>query len=87
MRAQPGDWLVVEGRDITHHARRAQILSVHSPDGEPPYRVRWTDDGHEALVVPGPDTHVVSAAEQAEIDTQATRTRQSSTVGTGRLRG
>jgi hypothetical protein len=71
MHAQPGDWLVVEGRDIAHHARRAEILSVHSPDGGPPYRVRWTDDGHEALVVPGPDAHVVTAAEQAGIDAEA----------------
>jgi len=71
MRAQPGDWLVVQGRDIDHHARRAQILSVHSPEGEPPYRVRWADDGHEALLVPGPDAHVVTAAEQADIDADA----------------
>jgi hypothetical protein len=75
MHAQPGDWLVVEGRDIDHHARRAQILSVHSPDGEPPYRVRWADDGHEALVVPGPDAHVVTAAEQAAIDADAAQHR------------
>ncbi|HEY2041724.1 MAG TPA: DUF1918 domain-containing protein [Jatrophihabitans sp.] len=68
MRAQPGDWLVVEGRDIEHHARRAEILSVHSPDGEPPFRVRWTDNGHEGLVLPGPDGHVVTASEQADID-------------------
>jgi hypothetical protein len=71
MHAQPGDWLVVEGRDIGHHARRAQILSVHSPDGQPPYRVRWADDGHEALVVPGPDAHIVTAAELAETDAHA----------------
>lgn len=66
MHAQAGDWLVVEGRDISHHARRAQILSVRSADGTPPYRVRWADDGHEALVVPGPDTHVAPAADPAQ---------------------
>jgi hypothetical protein len=71
MYAQAGDWLVVEGRDITHHARRGQILSVSSPEGTPPYWVRWKDDGHEALVVPGPDTHVVSAANQATADASA----------------
>jgi transcription-repair coupling factor (superfamily II helicase) len=68
MHAQAGDWLVMESRDLGHHARRGQILSVHSPDGAPPYRVRWTDDGHETLVVPGPDTHVVTATAQAETD-------------------
>ncbi len=58
MRAQVGDWLVTEGRDVEHHARKARILSVSSPDGTPPYRVRW-DDGHEGLVYPGPDSHVI----------------------------
>ena len=74
MHAQAGDWLVTQGRDIDHHARRAQILSVHSPDGEPPYRVRWTDDGHEALVVPGPDTRLISAAEQQQADISGAET-------------
>ncbi len=64
MRAHEGDWLVVEGRDINHHAKRGQILAVESPDGTPPYRVRWSD-GHEALVYPGPDTHVVPANQSA----------------------
>jgi hypothetical protein len=59
MHAQQGDWLVIEGRDINHHARRGLILSVESVDGTPPYRVRWEDNGHEALCFPGPDTHIV----------------------------
>ena len=70
MHAQAGDWLVVEGRTDTRHARRAQILAVDSPGGGPPYHVRWLDDGRESLVFPGPDAHVVTAAEQAELDRQ-----------------
>jgi len=66
MRAQAGDWLVVQSRDITHHARRGQILSVRSADGAPPYWVRWNDDGHEGLVVPGPDSHVEPAPGPSE---------------------
>ncbi|HKF31833.1 MAG TPA: DUF1918 domain-containing protein [Jatrophihabitantaceae bacterium] len=62
MRAQAGDWLVTEGCDTEHHARRARILSVSHPDGTPPYQVRW-DDGHEGLVFPGPDSHVVKEDE------------------------
>ncbi len=31
-------------------------------DGAPPYRVRWSD-GHEGLVYPGPDAHIVPADE------------------------
>lgn len=57
MRAHPGDMLIVEGQTVGHHARRATILEVRSPDGSPPYLVRW-DDGHEALTFPGPDAHI-----------------------------
>jgi len=66
MHAQKGDWLVVDGRDINHRARRGRILSVRSPEGDPPYQVRWTDNGHEALVYPGPDTHVVSGDDASD---------------------
>jgi hypothetical protein len=75
MHAQAGDWLFIQSRDLDHHARRGQILSVRSPDGEPPYRVRWTEDGHEALVVPGPDTRLVSAAAQLQADSAAAEPR------------
>lgn len=68
MRAQIGDWLVVGSSTGRAYARRAEILAVNAADGSPPYRVRWLDTGHEGLVFPGPDVHVVSAAEQAEID-------------------
>lgn len=66
MYAREGDWLVVERADIDHDARRGLILEVGSPDGSPPYRVRWVDTGHEALVFPGADAHVLSPAELAE---------------------
>jgi hypothetical protein len=38
--------------------RDAEILEVRHPDGTPPYLVRWSDTGHEALVFPGPDATV-----------------------------
>ncbi len=38
--------------------RDAEILEVHGDDGAPPYVVRWSDDGHEGLVFPGPDAFV-----------------------------
>lgn len=60
MHAEVGDWLVVESQVEGLHARRAQIIAVHSSTGEPPYTVRWPD-GRESLVFPGPDARVEPA--------------------------
>ena len=38
--------------------RDAEILEVRHEDGSPPYLVRWSDNGHEALVFPGSDAFV-----------------------------
>jgi Domain of unknown function (DUF1918) len=71
MRAQPGDWLVVEQANIDREARRGRIEEVRSPDGAPPYHVRWLDNGHEALVFPGLDAHVVSPEDLRTTNSQA----------------
>ena len=42
------------------HAQQAYRLEVRGADGGPPYVVRWAD-GHEGLVYPGDDAHVVAA--------------------------
>jgi hypothetical protein len=58
MYATVGDRLVAP---ITHgegSVRDGEILEVLHADGSPPYRVRWSDDGREALVFHGPDAHV-----------------------------
>lgn len=68
MIAKLGDWIVVASRTDRCSGRRGEIVGVTSPTGEPPYRVRWLDTGHTALVFPGPDAIVVTAAEQAESD-------------------
>lgn len=57
MRAHTGDQLLMHGRVVGQHDRTAQILEVLGLRGEPPYRVRY-DDGHEAVVSPGPDSVV-----------------------------
>jgi hypothetical protein len=67
MHAEVGDWLVVNSHAEGRPIRKATILAVH-PGGQPPYTVRWLDNDHEALVFPGPDAEVVSAARQIEID-------------------
>jgi hypothetical protein len=60
MRANVGDRLVVEGHTAEAHRREGRVMEARGPDGGPPYVVKW-DDGHEGLVFPGPDAHVVSS--------------------------
>ncbi|QYX81307.1 DUF1918 domain-containing protein [Streptomyces akebiae] len=57
MQAAKGDTLLVHGRTVGHHDRTAEVLEVLGQNGNPPYKVRF-DDGHEALMSPGPDTVV-----------------------------
>ena len=82
MPAHSGDWLVVHSHTEGSYNRRAEILSTH--DGEPPYTVRWLDDGRESVVFPGPDAQVVSAADQAVIDHTQSKliSRVQSSIGT-----
>jgi hypothetical protein len=60
MQARVGDQLIVESRTVDTPRREGEILEVHGEGGAPPYVVRWSD-GHEGLVFPGPDAHVVSS--------------------------
>jgi hypothetical protein len=71
MRAQPGDWLIIERGDVDHHARRGKIEEVRAPDGSPPYLVRWTDTDRTVLMFPGPDAHVLTQTELKAMDTVA----------------
>ncbi|HKI43594.1 MAG: DUF1918 domain-containing protein [Mycobacterium sp.] len=71
MKANVGDWLVVKSGTIGHPELRGLITAVRSPDGQPPYRVRWLATGEEATVFPGPDAIVVTATEQQAADERA----------------
>jgi Domain of unknown function (DUF1918) len=71
MKANVGDWLVIKGGTIDQPSQRGLITEIHSPDGAPPYVVRWLETGHQATVFPGPDAVVVTAAEQADADKRA----------------
>jgi hypothetical protein len=71
MKADVGDWLVIKSGTIGHPDLRGLITEVRSPDGGPPYRVRWLATGEEATVFPGPDAIVVTAAEQKAADARA----------------
>ena len=67
MKAQTGDWLIVHPRIEGGHVRKAEIMATHA-DGAPPYTVHWLDDGKESVVFPGPDSQIVTAADQASHD-------------------
>ena len=71
MKAKVGDWLVVKSRTIGRRDLRGLITEVQSPEGEPPYQVRWLDTDERATVFPGPDAIVVTAAEQKAADERA----------------
>ncbi|WP_148574873.1 DUF1918 domain-containing protein [Nocardioides caldifontis] len=58
MHASVGDRLVVRSAHVDGHVRDGEITEVRGDDGAPPYVVRWSDDGHEGLVYPGPDAFV-----------------------------
>jgi hypothetical protein len=58
MKAQIGDWVVIEGATLDIPRRQGQIVEVLHADGSPPYRVRWVDDDHLSLVFPGPGARI-----------------------------
>jgi len=58
MRAAVGDRIVIKGHRVGEPDRDAEILEVGDGDGNPPFRVRWSDDGHEGLFFPGSDAVV-----------------------------
>ncbi|WP_121257127.1 DUF1918 domain-containing protein [Nocardioides ferulae] len=58
MHASVGDLIVVHSTHVGDHVRDGEILEVRGKGGEPPYFVRWSDDGHESLFFPGPDATV-----------------------------
>ena len=65
---QIGDWLLVRGRGDT---RRGEILSVRATSGGALYTVRWLDTGGTAIVCPGEEAVVVSAAAQDDLDRES----------------
>jgi hypothetical protein len=58
MKALIGDRLVIASNRVDAPAREGRIIDVRGQGGEPPYLVEWADNGHQALVFPGPDAHI-----------------------------
>jgi hypothetical protein len=58
MQAKVGDRLVVRGRHVGDVERTGEILEVRGKQGEPPYRVQWTD-GVIDLIIPSSDASIL----------------------------
>lgn len=65
LRARPGDRLVIRGHRLGEHERDGEILEALGENGGPPFRVRWSDTGAEALLFPGSDAYVDHLAHAA----------------------
>ncbi|MEU6508078.1 MULTISPECIES: DUF1918 domain-containing protein [unclassified Streptomyces] len=57
MRASKGDHLIQHGRVVGQHDQESEVVEVLGPEGNPPYRVQF-QDGHQAILSPGPDCQV-----------------------------
>ena len=55
---RPGDRIVVRPHRLGERTRDGEILKVIGEDGQPPFVVRWSDDGHVSRLYPGPDAVV-----------------------------
>jgi len=60
MHATVGERIVIHGKNVGSPDRHGRIAEVRGEGGDPPYLVAF-DDGHEALVFPGPDWSVERA--------------------------
>ena len=58
MKATVGDRIVVQGVHVGDHGRTGEVLEVYGENGDPPFVVRWDDDGHESTFWPSSDAHV-----------------------------
>ncbi|MCU7729450.1 DUF1918 domain-containing protein [Actinoplanes sp. KI2] len=58
MIAHVGDRIVIEGTHLGDGRRVGVITEVGHPDGAPPYRVRWEENGETSLIFPGAEAHL-----------------------------
>ncbi len=58
MHASVGDRIVIRGHHSNEPHRDCEVLEAQGEAGGPPYLVRWSDNGHEALFFPGSDATV-----------------------------
>ena len=78
MKASVGDRIVTASGVVGGAVREGVVVGVRSPDGSPPFQVRWADTGEESLVFPGPDT-VVHHGNGGDGDTPQAATHSTTT--------
>lgn len=62
MQATAGDRIIVRATHVGEPNRDGEVLEVRGKDGQPPWVIRWSDNGHQGLFYPGPDTVVHHSA-------------------------
>jgi Domain of unknown function (DUF1918) len=59
LQAEVGDALIIEPDGSPAGAPRVgEIIEVHSPDGSPPYVVRWLAGEYDSTITPGSRAHI-----------------------------
>jgi len=66
MQAAIGDRLHGHSKAVGQTPQLAEVIEIHGKNGAPPYRVRY-DDGHEALIFPGPDCTIEHAKSAQQV--------------------
>lgn len=56
MNARVGDRIVLAGDT----PRAGVVTAVGNDEGDPPYRVRWDDDGRVTLIFPGTRARIIA---------------------------
>ena len=62
MQAHVGDRIVVRAHHLGEPDKDCEVIEARGLDDGPPFMVRWSDSGQEALFFPGPDAWVAPAA-------------------------
>jgi Domain of unknown function (DUF1918) len=58
LRAEVGDFLVIDEAGPAGIPCIGEIIGVPSPDGSPPYRVRWLAGEYESTILPAPGARI-----------------------------
>jgi hypothetical protein len=78
--ARPGDRIVVRPHRFGERTCDGEILKVVGEEGQPPFGVRWSDDGHVSRLFPGLDAVVEHFPLPEKRDSHRTRAHRTKEV-------